>query len=39
MDSFKFDYDEDGYPTVVYEDESGNGNFTKEFELIYEVIK
>lgn len=39
MDSFKFDYNEDGYPTVVYEDEAGNGNFTKEFELVYEVIK
>lgn len=39
IDSFKFDYDEDSYPTVVYEDEAGNGNFTKEFDLVYEVIK
>lgn len=39
MDSFKFDYDEEGYPTVIYEDEEGKGNFTKEFELVYEAVK
>lgn len=39
MEAFKFDYDEDGYPTVKYEDEEGDGNFTKECEFIYEVIK
>lgn len=39
MDSFKFDYDEDGYPTVVYEDEEGMGNFGKQYKFEYFEIK
>lgn len=39
MESFKFDYDEQGYPTVKYEYEEGKGNFVKESKFEYFEIK
>jgi YD repeat-containing protein len=39
MESFKFDYDEHGYPTVKYEDEEGKGNFEKQSKFEYFEIK